>query len=347
MSSATSATEPLVTASAWRQRLGLAAILGACIALVAGVLVSTALGPEGLAWNQVWGVFFGSAPADVQRHLVMELRLPRAVGAVAVGAALAVSGAILQGLTRNPLASPGLLGANAGSALLLALGFILVPNIDPLANIGVALVGAACGTGLVLSIATLTRGGVGPVTLALIGVAVGALLGAITTGVAVWFDLMRDLAFWYAGTLAGMRPTHVATALPCAGAGLLAAVLLARSLTVLSLGEETARGLGQRTVLVRCAAIVVALLLSGTAVSVAGPVGFVGLIVPHAARALVGIDYRKVIACSALLGALLVVAADLAGRVVVPPHELPLGLLTALVGGPFFLVLARRVRGAW
>lgn len=347
MSSAASATDRPVLVASWRQRLTLPALLGACIALVVGVSVSTALGPDGLAFASAWEAFSAGSPLGVQHHLVRELRLPRAVGAVAVGAALAVSGAILQALTRNPLASPGLLGANAGAALFLASAFILVPGLGPLTNIAVALVGAAGGTALVLGIAALTRGGAGPVTLALIGVAVGALLGAITTGVAVWFDLMRDLAFWYAGTLSGMRPAHVATAGACVGGGLFAALWLARPLSVLSLGEETARGLGQRTALVRWTAILVALLLSGTAVSVAGPVGFVGLIVPHAARALVGVDQRKVIACSALLGALLVVAADLAGRLVMPPHELPLGLLTALVGGPFFLVLARRVRGAW
>jgi iron complex transport system permease protein len=178
----------------------------------------------------------------------------------------------------------------------------------------------------------------------LAGAALSALLSALSEGIALYFRIGQDLAFWYAGGVAGTKWFQLKIMFPWIAAAIIGAIILSRSITMLSLGEDVAKGLGQRTGLVKLAGTVLVLILAGAAVSVVGAVGFVGLIIPHLTRYMVGVDYRWIIPCSAVLGSLLVVFADLAARMVNPPFETPVGALIALIGVPFFLYLARKER---
>lgn len=171
-----------------------------------------------------------------------------------------------------------------------------------------------------------------------------ALLVALSEGIAIYYRIGQDMVFWYAGGVAGAKWTQLKWMFPWVAGALIGALLFSRSITLLSLGEEVAAGLGERTGRVKVSAIIIVLILAGTAVSVAGPISFVGLIVPHFARFLVGVDYRWLIPCSAVLGSLLMILADIGARLINPPYETPVGALIALIGVPFFLYLARKER---
>ncbi|QYR21279.1 iron ABC transporter permease [Paenibacillus sp. sptzw28] len=312
-----------------------------------GLAVSISVGAADIKLRTVWEAVVHFNPDITQQQIIHQLRLPRALAGALVGACFAVAGAMMQGMTRNPLASPGLLGINAGSAFALAVCFAFYPGIQFKFLILFSFAGAALSAGIVYGIGSLAKGGLTPVRLVLAGVAVSALLSAFSEGIAIYYQIGQDLAFWFAGGVAGTNWTQIQIMLPWMIGGLIGALILSRSITVLSLGEEVAAGLGHRTVQVKAAGTVIVLILAGTAVSVVGPVGFVGLVIPHVARFLVGVDYRWIIPCSAVLGALLMVVADIGARMVNPPFETPIGAITALVGVPFFLYLARKERREW
>ncbi|MFA9455328.1 FecCD family ABC transporter permease [Halalkalibacter sp. AB-rgal2] len=316
-------------------------IIGA-IALVFGIAVSISFGAASIDLKTVWTGVFQFNPDLTEHQIIQELRLPRAIAAGLVGAFLAVSGAIMQGMTRNPLASPSIMGVTAGSAFMIAIAFAFFPGTSYLGLMIWSFIGAGLGAGLVFTIGSLSRSGLTPVKLALAGAAVTALLSSISSMIAIHFHVAQDISFWYAGGVAGVRWFSVQLLIPVAIVGITLAIILSRSITVLSLGEDVAKGLGQRTRLVKVLGTIVVLLLTGAAVSVAGTIGFIGLVIPHITRFLVGVDYRWIIPCSALLGALLLVLADLGARIVNPPFETPVGAITALIGVPFFLYLARR-----
>ncbi|MCX7739533.1 MAG: iron ABC transporter permease, partial [Meiothermus sp.] len=273
---------------------------------------------------------------------VHTLRLPRALTALLGGAALGVSGAMMQGVTRNPLTEPGILGVNAGAALALLLGVVFFPGLPAWATVLLAALGGVGAAALVYSITAAV--GLTPVRLALAGIAVGAMLGAATSFLLIMFEERTRGAFInLSGSLAGRTWEHFWIILPWALPALLLAVALSQQVNLLALGEEVAQSLGARVGLVRLLATGLAVLLAGAAVSVAGPIGFLGLVVPHLARWLVGADYRRVIPLSALLGASLLSLADVAARLIDRPLETPVGILVVALGAPFFVYLARRV----
>lgn len=309
-----------------------------CLAIGASI----ALGAADIDLQTVWQALVHFNPELTQHQIIQELRMPRALGAALIGAFLAVSGAIMQGMTRNPLASPSIMGVTDGAAFAIAIAFAFFPHTSSLQLMLWSFAGAGLGASLVFGVGSMSRGGLTPVKLALAGAAVGAFLSAISSTIAIRFDVAQDISFWFAGGLAGTRWVSIQIIVPVAIIGLTLAFILARSVTVLSLGDEVAKGLGQRTRLIKILGTVVVLLLTGAAVSVAGSVGFVGLVIPHITRFLVGVDYRWIIPCSAILGGLLLVLADIGARMVNPPFETPVGAITALVGVPFFLYLARR-----
>ncbi|MEY8750007.1 FecCD family ABC transporter permease [Alkalicoccobacillus gibsonii] len=309
-----------------------------CLAIGASI----ALGAADIDLQTVWQALVHFNPELTQHQIIQELRMPRALGAALIGAFLAVSGAIMQGMTRNPLASPSIMGVTDGAAFAIAIAFAFFPHTSSLQLMLWSFAGAGLGALLVFGVGSMSRGGLTPVKLALAGAAVGAFLSAISSTIAIRFDVAQDISFWFAGGLAGTRWVSIQIIVPVAIIGLTLAFILARSVTVLSLGDEVAKGLGQRTRLIKILGTVVVLLLTGAAVSVAGSVGFVGLVIPHITRFLVGVDYRWIIPCSAILGGLLLVLADIGARMVNPPFETPVGAITALVGVPFFLYLARR-----
>ena len=278
-------------------------------------------------------------PSDL---VVWTLRLPRLLAALVCGLSFAVAGALMQGVTNNPLASPSILGINAGASFGLALAMIVLPA----ASLQVTIISAFLATAFILVLASLKHG-LTPVYIALAGTAVSAVFMAVTQVLVVFFDVAQELSYWTAGGIGGIRMASILGVMPWTILGLLLAVSVSRSVTLLSFGEDMAIGLGGKLSRIRLRAGLAVLILAGSAVAVAGPVGFVGLVVPHITRRLVGIDYRLVVPFSALFGALLVLVADIVARTVFPPFEIPLGAVTALVGVPFFLYLANRkeVRG--
>jgi iron complex transport system permease protein len=317
-------------------------MLGCAVALIFGLAWSVSVGAADIDLATVWNAVFSYDPVRTTHQIIQEVRLPRVVIGAMVGAAFAVAGAIMQGMTRNPLASPSIMGLNAGAAFFLVLSFLLLPRLNYTGLIVASFFGAGFGAVLVFGVGSLSRGGLTPVKLALSGAAVTALLTSLTTGLTLYFNLAQNILFYTAGGVQGTRWEQVQLMLPWFLVALVAGLALSKSVTVLSLGDEVAKGLGLQTGLVKALCTVVVLLLAGTAVAVAGGVGFVGLVVPHVARFLVGLDYRLIIPSSALLGALLLVLADLGARMLNPPFETPVGLITALIGVPFFLYLARR-----
>lgn len=319
-------------------------IFGGIAALIFGLGLSVSFGAADIKFAVVWEAIFRFNPDITDHHVIWELRLPRVLGGAMVGASFAVAGAIMQGMTRNPLADSGLLGLNAGAGFALAICFAFFPGLPFMYIIMFCFLGAGVAAGLVYGIGALAKGGLTPMRLVLAGAALSALLSALSEGISLLFRVGQDIAFWYAGGLAGTKWLQLKIMLPWIAGAIAGAIVLSRSVTLLSLGDDIARGLGQRTKLVKLACAIIVLILAGSAVSVVGAVGFVGLIIPHLTRKLVGVDYRWIIPCSAVLGSLLVVFADLAARMVNPPEETPVGALIALIGVPFFLYLARKER---
>ncbi|WP_240763141.1 FecCD family ABC transporter permease [Paenibacillus thalictri] len=328
----------------WRSRPWAATLIltGGLAALVLGMLLSVSLGAEDIRFATVWEAVFRFNRHLTQHQIIQELRLPRVLGGAIVGACFAVAGAIMQGMTRNPLADSGLLGLNAGAGFALALCFAFVPGLPYMYLILYSFVGAGLGAALVYGIGSLARGGLTPIRLVLAGAALSALLTALSEGVALYYRIGQDLAFWYAGGVAGTKWLQLKIMFPWVAVAMVGAFALSRAFTMLSLGDNVAQGLGVRTGLVKLGGAAIVLILAGAGVSAVGVVGFVGLIIPHITRRLVGVDYRWIIPCSAVLGALLVVFADLAARMLNPPHETPVGAIIALIGVPFFLYLARK-----
>ncbi|RXZ80792.1 iron ABC transporter permease [Paenibacillaceae bacterium] len=314
------------------------------VALALGIGLSVSFGAADIKFSVVWGAIFNFNPELTQHQIIQELRLPRVLGGAMVGACFAVAGAIMQGMTRNPLADSGLLGLNAGAGFVLALCFAFFPGLPFMYLIMYSFLGAGLGAALVFGIGSLAKGGLTPVRLVLAGAALSALLGALTEGIALYFRIGQDLAFWYAGGVAGTKWFQLKIMFPWIAGAIVGAIIISRSITMLSLGEDIAKGLGQNIRLVKLVATIIVLILAGAAVAVVGAVGFVGLIIPHLTRYIVGVDYRWIIPCSAVLGSLLVVFADLAARMINPPYETPIGALIALIGVPFFLYLARKER---
>ncbi|MCI2255634.1 iron ABC transporter permease [Domibacillus sp. PGB-M46] len=301
-------------------------------------------GAKELNLPTVWAAVFHFNAELTSHQIIHELRLPRVLGAALVGCALAVSGALMQAVTRNDLADPGILGINAGASLMTALCFALSPGIPYSLLIVFCFFGSVISAICIFWIASGAPGGITPIRLTVAGAILAALFSSLSSGVAIYFDLSQDLAFWFAGGTAGIRWGHLTYLAPIILAAVLLSLSFARPLTLLSLGEETAAGLGGNVPLVRLAAIGAAVLLAGTSVSAAGSIGFIGLIVPHIARKLVGVDYRFIIPISALGGSILLVLADYGARMVNPPRELAISAMVALLGVPFFLFLSRRQR---
>jgi len=335
---------PDINEAAWYSRpvAAVAMLAGSAAALICCIMISTSVGAADVSLGTVWKAVFSYDAGNTDHIIIHEVRLPRVLASAMVGVAFAVAGAIMQGMTRNPLASPSLMGLNSGAYFMITLGLVFLPWLTLNGLIWLSFAGAAMGAGIVYGIGSMAQGGLTPVKLALAGIAVSALLSALGEGLVILHGEAFQLLLFFAGGVAGTSWGQVQILLPFLVIGLLGGMVLARNITVLSLGDDVARGLGQRTMLVKASGSVVVVALAGSAVSVGGPIGFIGLIIPHVARFLVGLDYRWIIPASAMLGALMLVLADLGARMVNPPFETPVGIVTAAVGVPFFLYLARR-----
>lgn len=314
-----------------------------CLALlVLSLLWSITLGAADITPQVVYEALLNFDETSFQHLIIQTVRLPRVLAGVVVGAALAAAGAIMQGLTRNPLADSGLLGINSGASFAVVLAVFLLGN-PPLSVYALfGFIGAGVAAALVYFIASMGRGGVTPLRLTLAGVILTAFISSFTTAILIGDQETLDkIRFWTAGSLAGREMPLLAQTTPYIVVGLVGALLISRQITTISLGDDVAKGLGQNTLWVKGVAALVVVLLAGGAVALAGPIGFVGLVVPHVARFIAGADYRWVIPYAAILGALLVTVADVGARVIIRPQELPVGVMMALVGAPFFVWLAR------
>ena len=309
------------------------------------VFASLRFGALSLDNATVWSAIWNYDQADHGQIVVRELRVHRTVIGSLAGACLAVAGALTQGVTRNPLGAPGILGINAGAALAVVGAIYLVGISSPGGYVWFAFGGALGATLLVYAIASAGAGGATPIKLALAGAIISALAGSWTAALLLLDVATLDQArFWLAGSIAGRGTAEVMLLFPIIGIALVAALLIGRQVNALSLGAHVAAGLGQRVAITRAVAGVLVVALAGSAVALAGPIAFVGLAVPHIVRSLVGPDYRLIIGYSMLLGPCLLLGADVVGRLVVAPSELQVGIVSAALGAPFLIHLVRRTR---
>ncbi|WP_309462600.1 FecCD family ABC transporter permease, partial [Bacillus paranthracis] len=313
------------------------------VCLIGSIFLAVAFGAKDIHLQTVWTAVFDYNPKLTQHQIIYELRLPRVIGAAIVGAAFAVAGAVMQGVTRNPLADAGVLGINAGAMFVVALSFAFFPHMPYSYLMIVSFIGAVLSTVLIFIIGSATSGGLTPMRLTIAGAVMAALLHSLSSGVAIYYDLSQDLAFWYAGGVAGVKWEHLKFLVPIILITIVFATILGRSISLISMGDDVATNLGVKTNRTRILGMIIVVILAGVSVSAVGSIGFVGLVIPHIARKLVGVNYRLIIPMSAFLGAMLLVVADLGARTVNPPKELAIGIMVALVGVPFFLYIARKV----
>ncbi|OTW96593.1 ferrichrome ABC transporter permease [Bacillus thuringiensis serovar cameroun] len=311
--------------------------------LIGSIFLAISLGAKDIHLQTVWAAVLDYNPKLTQHQIIYELRLPRVIGAAVVGAAFAVAGAVMQGVTRNPLADAGVLGINAGAMFVVALSFAFFPHMPYSYLMIVSFIGAVLSTVLIFVIGSATSGGLTPMRLTIAGAVMAALLHSLSSGIAIYYDLSQDLAFWYAGGVAGVKWEHLKFLVPIIFITIVFATVLGRSISLISMGDDVATNLGVKTNRTRILGMIIVVILAGVSVSAVGSIGFVGLVIPHIARKLVGVNYRLIIPMSALLGAMLLVVADLGARTVNPPKELAIGIMVALVGVPFFLYIARKV----
>ncbi|MER7843945.1 iron ABC transporter permease [Kitasatospora sp. NPDC096077] len=318
-------------------------LIPAAALLLAAVLASLLLGAGDVGPSRALATLLGDGDSD-SRFTVFQLRAPRTAVAVAVGLALGVAGTVLQAAARNPLAEPGLLGVSTGASFAVVVAIVLGAGA---ASVGpyVAVLGAAAGCLLALGAARLRGAGDDPVRLVLAGAALSGLMNA-GSSVLLLSDARAadEIRFWTIGSVAGRGTDQLLSVLPVLVLGLLLAAAAGPALTALSLGDDVATGLGHKPRRARALAVAAVALLVGSATAIAGPVSFVGLVVPFAARALVGPDLRRLLAVSALLGPVVVLLADVASRLFARPYEMPLGVMTALFGAPVLVAVVRSQR---
>lgn len=322
--------------------LGLGLVALAAL-LVAAAFLSVTLGARDIGLLEVLRALGGMASDEsITSKVTLELRVPRTLLGILVGAALGVAGAILQGVTRNPLADAGIMGINAGAAVLVVFAITVLGIRGVGVYVWFAFAGAIASTFLVYAIASLGREGATPVKLALAGAAVTAGLGSVTAGIVMTnVDALNELRFWQVGALAGRYLPILSGVAPFLIVGLIVALGLGRALNGLALGEDVARGLGQRVALTRATAFGVVAVLAGAATAACGPIVFIGLVVPHAARAICGPDYRWTLPYSMLLAPIVLLLADVLGRVVGAPGELQVGVVLGVLGAPIFVAIVR------
>jgi iron complex transport system permease protein len=316
-------------------------LLGVAVALTALVWLSVTVGSREVGWDAVVAAFGGSAEGFDEAAVVK--RIPRTVLALSAGAALGVSGAVMQGITRNPLADPGILGITMGASLAVVSGIAFFGLVAAQDYVWVAIVGAALTALFVYAVGSLGSGGATPLKLALAGAATTAALASFITAIALpRGDIAESVRSWQVGGVGGGTWSALGQIAPFLIVGALICFGTARALDTLALGDELAAGLGERVAIARGVAALGAVVLCGASTAVTGPIAFVGLVVPHACRLIVGVDHRWLLPFSALTGAALLTAADVVGRIVARPAEIDVGIVTALLGAPFFIWIVRR-----
>ena len=315
---------------------------GLALLLVLGA-ASLAFGARDVSLTEILAALGGGAGGVGEAAVT--LRMPRTVLAMLVGAALALSGCAMQAITRNPLADPGILGVSGGAALAVVVGIAFFGLSNPYSYIGVATLGAAGASVFVYLVGSMGRGGATPLKLALAGAASAAAFSSLVSAILLpRVDIIETFRFWQIGGVGGASWDRILVVAPFLGLGALICLLSARGMNSLALGDDMAAGLGVRVGRTRLLAGVGAVILAGAATAIAGPIGFVGLVVPHLCRLLVGTDHRWLLPFSAIAGAALLTLADVVGRVITRPEEIDVGIVTAFIGAPVFIWIVRRQR---
>lgn len=304
-------------------------------------IVAMVLGAADTTVTDVWLALFSQEAGD-KLSIIREIRFPREVAAVFVGAALAVSGAIMQGITRNPLADPGLLGLTAGANAALALTIAFIPLANYFGMMIACFIGASIGALLVFGIGAIKKGGFSPFRIVLAGAAVSAFLLAIAEGVGIYFKISKDVSMWTAGGLIGTTWSQLQIIVPFILVGIALSIILSKQLTILSLSEEVAVGLGQKTNVIKAILFIIITFLAGASVALVGNMAFIGLMVPHIVRVITGTDYRFIIPMSAIMGATFMLLADTLGRTINAPYETPVAAIVSMIGLPFFLFIVHK-----
>lgn len=318
-------------------------LLGLVAAVTLVAVLSITVGARPIALDTVWSALAAFDPAATEHRIIWDLRLPRTIIGLVVGAALGLSGAVLQGATRNPLADPAILGIHSGAALFVVLGVAVFGLTQLHLYVWLAFTGAGGAMLVVYAVASLGREGATPIKLALAGAAVTAALQSVTSAILLTSPRTLDeIRFWQVGSLAGRDMAIVVQVAPFLAIGMVLALATGRLLDGLSMGEDVARSLGQDVARSRAIAGLAAVILAGAATAAAGPIAFVGLTVPHVARAVTGPNYRWILPYSMLLAPILLLGADVVGRVIAPPGEVQVGIVTAFLGAPVFIALVRR-----
>jgi iron complex transport system permease protein len=322
-------------------RLRFVWLLAVVVVLVGLSLLSLTIGSRQISFDELIAGLNGSTDGLGEAAVVK--RIPRTVLALLVGAALGLAGAVMQGVTRNPLGDPSILGVSTGASLAVVTSIAWFGLSSATGYIWTAIAGAGVTAVFVFAIGSLGRGGASPLKLALAGAATSAALASFITAVSLpRADIAATLRSWQIGGVGGASFATIEPMLPFFVVGMAVCLLSARSLNSLALGDDLAASLGERVAVVRGVAALGSVILCGAATAIAGPIGFVGLVVPHFCRLLVGVDQRWVLPFSALTGAALLVVADVLGRIVARPSELDVGIVTALIGAPFFIAIVRR-----
>lgn len=315
------------------------------VILIFVCLLSISVGVADSNIHTVLQMLLHTGPYSPEQQIIIQMRIPRALASCMAGAAFSVAGAVMQGIGRNPLADSGLLGINAGAGFIVALGSVLLGAQSFRQTMFLAFIGAVMAACMVYGLGYSSKGGLRPIRLLLAGAAVSAFLTALSQGIALSFGLAKELTYWSAGSLSGVSWDKFLIAFPWIVTAVTAAFFLSPQLTLLGLGEDSAASLGLNIKILRIGGLMVVLVLAGVSVSLAGGISFLGLMVPHISRFLVGADYQRILPVTALCGGILLVLADIAARMVNAPFDTPVGALVSLIGVPFFLGLTYRRKG--
>ncbi|SDL91851.1 iron complex transport system permease protein [Paenibacillus sp. OK060] len=316
-------------------------LLGSVLVLIVCFIIAMMFGAEETTFRNLW-LTLTSATKNDNILILREIRLPRELAAMLIGAALAVSGGIMQGITRNPLADPGLLGLTSGANMALALAFVFMPSLGYFGIMVACFVGAALGAALVIVLGSMRRGSLSPIRVVLAGAAVSAFMYAISDGISIFFKISKDVSMWTSGGLIGTTWGQIQAIAPVILIGLAVVPFLSNQINILSLSDEVATGLGQKLVLVKTVLFLLVIVLTGASVALMGNMAFVGLMIPHIVRKLVGTDYRYIIPVSIFAGASFMLLAETLGRTINAPYETPVVAIASMLGLPFFLFVVRR-----
>ncbi len=315
------------------------------VGLVVAFILEIVTGAGGFKIEDALQVLFNYDSNSPQQVLLFEMRIPRAVVAGLVGASLAVSGALMQGVTHNPMADSGLMGLSSGAVFMVALSYTVFRGVGYYTTVLMAFVGAAFGALVIYAISYMTPGKNQPMKLVLAGAAMTALFSALSQGLTIANNVAQNVSFWTMGSVANASWLYVKVGLITTIPAFILALLISKSVTLMSMGEEVARALGVRINLVRILTVMIVIVLAGVSVALAGLISFVGIIVPHILRRFVGLNYSFLMALSMVYGAVLMMLADVLSKWVIAPGEVPIGALIALIGVPVFLIISRESGG--